>query len=497
VTVRPLLAALLLVGACTTPAATPVADASPDATDASAAVRSERAGAFAPLSTRCGHFVDEAGRTVVLTGVNARVDGVFDVALDMGRAPLESIPGFTIDDARAMRAMGFNTLRLPIQWSGVEPTEAGGFDGAYLDRVAAVVALCREAGLYVLIDWHQDAYSKEIGEDGAPRWAIVPAPERLLSGPLTDLIERRTSRQVLRAFETFFGDGADGDRLRERFSRAAAHVAARFAGDRTVVGYETYNEPIGSDDQVLRVNLAAARAMRAADPGHLVVFEPNVTQRQFVNRSSVPAEPFAVAGGVYAPHTYQLAFVSTPAQLMTFTLETLEGSVASARDEARAWGTPLLITEWGYDPRGVRADDYYEVQQTLQERYMASAMVWLWKEDSQDSWGLHDYDPATHRWTMRANMRRRLARVRPEAVAGLPTRYGYDRAARRFTLEYTGSAAVTAPTRLYVPAAEDFAASYAVTCDGRAVTVTRDAVTGVIEVPCAGVGAHSVTVTAR
>lgn len=152
---RPLLASLLLVGACSTPAATPV-DASVDvANDAATAVCTERAGAFAPLSTRCGHFVDEAGRVVVLTGVNARIDGVFDVALDMGRAPLESIPAFTIEDARAMRAMGFNTLRLPIQWSGVEPTETGGFDAAYLDRVAAVVALCREAGLYVLIDWHQ------------------------------------------------------------------------------------------------------------------------------------------------------------------------------------------------------------------------------------------------------------------------------------------------------------------------------------------------------
>ena len=124
-------------------------------------------------------------------------------------------------------------------------------------------------------------------------------------------------------------------------------------------------------------------------------------------------------------------------------------------------------------------------------------MVWLWKEDSQGSWGLHDYDPATMRWTLRADMRRRLARVRPEAVAGLPTRYGYDRAARRFTLEYTGSAAVTAPTRVYVPSAEDFAATYAVTCDGRTVTVTRDMATGVVEVPCAGVGAHTVTVTAQ
>ena len=495
---------LALVAACTSsPSPSGDASAPPDAAlDARADVAPdvaptcvERAGAFAPLSTRCGHFLDAQGRTALIFGVNARVDGVFDVALDMGRAPLEEIPAFTLDDARSMRALGFNALRLPIQWSAIEPTEAGGFDGAYLDRVAAVVALCRQAGLLVLLDFHQDAYSKEIGEDGAPRWAIVPAPEMLLGGPLGDLEARRTSRQVLRAFETFFGDGADGERLRARFTAAAAHVARRFAGDPTVLGYEVYNEPIGTDAQVTRLNVAVARALREADPGHLIAFEPDVTQRGFFNRSERSATPFPVAGGVYAPHVYPLSFTATDAQRMSFTVESLAPATESARDEARAWATPLLITEWGYDPSGIRADEYYDFQQTLQERSMASAMLWVWKESSQGAWGLHDH--AGSSWTLRPSMRRRIARVRPEAVAGTPLRYGYDRAARRFTMELRGDPAVTAPDVLYVPAPEDFSARLEVTCDGRAVTVTRDPATGRIEVPCGGEGVHAIVVAAR
>jgi endoglycosylceramidase len=489
-----LFAALSVACSSSTPATT--IDASTDTSaDVTPVVCNDRAGPFAPLSTRCGRFVDAQGRTVILFGVNARVNGVFDVTLDMGRAPLEEIPEFTVDDARAMRALGFNVLRLPINWSAIEPTESGGFDGAYLDRVAAIIALCRQAGVLVLLDFHQDAYSKEIGEDGAPRWAIVPAPEMLLSGPLGDLAARRTSRQVLRAFETFFGDGAEGERLRARFAAAAAHVARRFAGDTTVMGYEVYNEPIGTDAQVHRVNVAVARALREADPGHLVAFEPDVTQRGFFNRSKVSAVPFPVAGAVYAPHVYPLSFTATEAQRMSFSLDSLASATESARDEARAWATPLLITEWGYDPNGTRADDYYEIQQTLQERTQASSMLWVWKESSQGAWGLYDHAGST--WTLRPSMRRRLARVRPEAIAGVPVRYGYDRAARRFTLELTGDAAVTAPNVLYVPAAEDFAAAWDVTCDGRAITATRDAATGRIEVPCGGVGAHTVSVTAR
>ena len=84
----------------------------------------------------------------------------------------------------------FNLLRLPINWSGLEPAE-GQFEEDYLLRVDQVIDWCAEFGIYVLVDFHQDAYSKEIGEDGAPLWAIVPPPTELLEGPMHDLTDRR------------------------------------------------------------------------------------------------------------------------------------------------------------------------------------------------------------------------------------------------------------------------------------------------------------------
>src|SRR6476620_7183681 len=143
-----------------------------------------------------------------------------------------------------MRALGFNALRLPINWSGLEPVDGQGFNEAYLDKVAAVVSLVAAAKFRVLIDFHQDAYSKEIGEDGAPLWAIKPAPTSLLEGPLTDLDKRRTSGQVLQAFSTFFGDEPEGAALRTRCAAAVGHVTARFKGDDTVIGIEIMNEPL-------------------------------------------------------------------------------------------------------------------------------------------------------------------------------------------------------------------------------------------------------------
>lgn len=102
-----------------------------------------------------------------------------------------------------MHELGLDFLRLPINWSAIEPTQST-YDEAYLDRVDAAVQCAARANVYVMIDLHEDAYSKEIGEDGAPLWAIQPPPAMLLQGPLTDLgaphlpASERGVRHVLR-----------------------------------------------------------------------------------------------------------------------------------------------------------------------------------------------------------------------------------------------------------------------------------------------------------
>ncbi len=106
------------IDAATLPLDAPAADAGPR----ELAPCSETAGSFAPLATRCRQFIDDDGRVVFLRGVNARVEGLFDVGFDDGRETLEPIPPFGPSDANRLRALGFNVLRLPINWSALEPT---------------------------------------------------------------------------------------------------------------------------------------------------------------------------------------------------------------------------------------------------------------------------------------------------------------------------------------------------------------------------------------
>ena len=428
-----------------------------------------------PFGLRCGFMVDESGRPTFLRGVNARVKGVFDVTFDDGRLPLEPIPAFTADDAAAMRDFGFDALRLPINWSGIQPTSFDSYDEAYLGRVQATIDAARSAGVRVLLDLHQDAWSKEFGEDGAPRWALYPppGPMDLLGGPLNDLGARRMSQIVENQFSTFFSAGPIGPKVRNEFIAMAATVAKRWANDDAVIGLEIFNEPLADSNGLLLLYGPAYAAVRPVMPQKLFVFEPSST-RNFFDKAPLGAGAIG-PGTLYAPHTYKLAFDgagSNDAGRMTMTKDTVRPQVMNAVDEAQSWGAGLMITEYGYAPTGIRSDEYLTWQSELHEEAMASSFFWLWKEESQGSWGCFDgSDEAT--WTPRPAMQKVLARVRPSAVSGWPKAYAFDRAKGAFTLTFTSDPTIDAPTLVAI--AKVLGAPTAVTCDGATVTATPDA----------------------
>lgn len=436
-----------------------------------------------PLASDGVHLRDAEGRVALLRGINARVRGVFDVTFADGRVPLEPLPELVQADCDRMRQLGFDLLRLPINWSGVEPQQ-GAFDEAYLARVDAAIACAEAAGMVVVVDLHQDAYSKEIGEDGAPLWAIQPPPEQLLEGPLEDLGERRLSRQVRAAFDTFF-DVDDASGLQAAFARMIGHVAARYADAPAVIGFELFNEPDTGTEQLAAFHARAAAAVRAAAPAKLVMFEP-VALRNLTDFIPLPTAPFDDPAAVYAPHIYTYVFQANRTAFESATVEDLEASVRLAREETTAWQTPLWIGEWGVGPE---IDDAHErwmqAQGLLHERYFASNAFWLWKEQSQGRWGLFDYDDATGAWTERPHMIARVSRIHVARVAGTPASIEASLAGDEIRVELVPGSATAAPHRVFIP--ERFAPTASATCDGAPITLARDVTTGTAEVPCAGI----------
>jgi endoglycosylceramidase len=451
-----------------------------------------------PLLTSDRSWIrDAAGRVVVLRGVNARVDGIFDVTFDDGRLPLQDIPELGRADLERMRQLGFNVLRLPINWSGVEP-ERDRFDMAYLDRVEHVVSMCGELGIWVMLDVHQDAYSKEIGEDGAPLWAVHPPPTELLGGPLGDsLEERRVSKQVLDAFAGFFVDDDDDltDReLQAEFADMLAHVAARFEGDPWVLGYEIFNEPVAPAHYLTRFYERVTARVRQVDAQHLMFFEPNAI-RNFLDQAPPAAAPYGDPLGVYAPHLYTYVFGDFSEQLARLEPSDLRPNVDAALAEARSWNTPLFIGEWGISPQAVNADLYVRSMLQHFDTSFIGSTVWLWKEQSQGRWGFYEHDDGAKTWTERPEIVALHSRVYAQAIAGEPLDQRYDPDGHAYELRFEGRDD-DVPTRIFVPAPPVHPERFRVLCDGIELRPQplRNPLHGSLEVPCSGAGMRRIEI---
>lgn len=433
---------------------------------------------FAPVDSDGHDLRDAEGRVKLYRGVNVHIAGIFDVTFDDGRAPREPLPGFDASDPVEMRARGFNLVRLPIDWSAIEPARDQ-FDDGYLDRVAGIVALCRAAGVDVLIDLHEDGWSKELCEDGAPLWAIQPPPAMLTGGPVPGP-DCHTAPGALAAFDSFW---ADADGLQEAYLDMLAHVAGRFRDDPGVIGYEIMNEPIGVDDVVQQFQTRAARALRDADPRKLVVFEPSAT-RNFTNGAKLSSSPFPVAGAVYAVHIYTVIFGDQSALDDGTYQSLLHGSIAGARDEADSWHTPLMVTEYGLGSTQAHGADWITAANDELDAAQASSTWWLWKDPSPGGWGLFDPE-ADGKYTPRGWMMQALSRPFAQAVGGNLDAMTFD--GTTLTVRFHGRADVPPRHDVFWPDTVP-----AVACDGKPI-LADSAASGRYVVRCGGAGAHTLT----
>jgi len=428
-------------------------------------------------------FRDEMGRAVILRGVNARIEGVFDVTFDDGRTPVEDVPALGESDCKRMAELGVTILRLPINWSGIEP-ERDKFSEPYLKRVDAVIACMREQGIYVLVDLHQDAYSKEIGEDGAPLWAIVPKPEKLLEGPLTaaELAMRRISGPVMAAQTSFFAEG-DPNGLQAEFIEMLELVADRYKAQPSVIGIDLFNEPFASAALHSAFQARAGKAVHAVAPEMVVVFEPSALWST-VGGEDVVGGPYPVKGSMYAPHLYTFAVDGSDEQLENIKRSDLLPTFRTAASEAKAWGSAWMIGEFGGGPSTTNYQTYLRLHYDLQDEFLVSSTLWLWKESSQGSWGLHDY--VGDKWKERPTMVELVSRPHVLRTAGTPTKMRFT--GERLTFAYDN--AIDAPNLVFIPERFEVAS---ITCDKtpvkRQVRDTR------VQFSCGKGTAHSVEIT--
>jgi hypothetical protein len=229
-------------------------------------------------------FKDEAGRITLLRGVN--LGGSSKVPTQpCGATHLQegffnhrevSFIGrpFSLDDAEEhfsrLRHWGFNFLRLLTTWEAIEHEGPSIYDEAYLDYYERIARKAAAHGFYILVDPHQDVWSRFSGGDGAPGWTLEAVGfdlktlhatgaaflHQFCEGIYPRMIWPTNATKLAAAtmFTLFFGGHhfapqtkIEGEPVQMFLQRcyvdALIQVARRLKGNPNVLGYDTMNEP--------------------------------------------------------------------------------------------------------------------------------------------------------------------------------------------------------------------------------------------------------------
>ena len=428
-----------------------------------------------------GRLIDEYGRQWLLYGINARVTGLFDGDEYWTQATAV----YEQWDAQRMAFDGFNLFRLPINWSAIEPVE-GQFSEDYLQQMEQVIAWARDAGLYVLVDFHQDKFSKfiDIGDDGAPKWAVFPPPDEKIE----------VSLQFLLAVDAFFNNH---EAIQDRFLPAWQLVVSRFADQPNVIGFEIMNEPITvflpfGQQKLYSFYEKVTTAMREVDTRHAIWMEPDVYRNQFL-WAPLRDEPFPDDNVVYEPHMYP-NFIGMNYQTVPEWIDALTATFDHILPETQSWGAAPVIGEWGTHPNDSFAPALFEAIQKLADERSIGLAFWVWKEKASGNWGLFDYDGETETWTERTGSAiDALLRPRVMAVPGRLLSTRFDTATNELSATFE-AAGGEGPPLLYLPQSY-YPNGVAVQIDGASIEIEIDPTTQRTLLPWNGeTGAHEITV---
>lgn len=337
---------------------------------------------------------DDRGREMLLRGINSNslveYPDYFQQTIPLKRA-----------DVQQMAALGFNFLRLPINWSLLEP-QPDRFSGAYLKQIDQIVGWAEAEGLSVLVDFHQDRYNKNLRPpdeaDGAPEWATETDGNECTYGVFF------TSPCSVSAYDHFWNnDVMAGKPLQTHYLEAMVKVSRQLRDHRGLLGLEIMNEPTAGSlgptvferQQLWPFYNRMIDGLRKAGEKRMIWFEPNII-RDVVDVDVGLPEKFSDDGNlVYAPHIYTGTFNGGGP-------DELRASYIAAVEEAKTYGAPFVDGEWGGGSsekdemmRGLKLD--------LQNEFRAGSAFWMWKQkEGFYNWHTVNEDNTLRQDSMRA-----------------------------------------------------------------------------------------------
>jgi len=371
------------------------------------------------LKTSGNYFTDDLGRVVILRGVN--VAGTSKVPPFL---PLPKDPSFEqwnsdpvhysfvkhtdFEMLKSLPGWGVNVLRLVFCWEAYEPLK-GGVNSSYLDMLAQIANKASQMGIYTIIDFHQDVYSRYRAGgcgDGFPSWATATPHATPTNNEecqkINWMIRGWLDPGVGEAFGDFF---SDKDRIKTAYLQRLEDISQRFSGEAGIIGYDLLNEPFSDplEEDLSSLYQAAAIRIWQGDKRAILFLEPNLltdTGKQTLLLSRPVKGEIAYAPHFYDPSIALLHAYTTP-DLAIVAFENMKQISVS-------WKAPLFVGEFGTEARTKDAAGYIGKIYELLDQQFASGAQWNftpgWKKETFDGWNMEDFSIVTSSTSIRSNL---------------------------------------------------------------------------------------------
>jgi endoglycosylceramidase len=383
---------------------------------------------------------------------------------------------------------GINAIRLLFTWEAFEPTRCN-YDSNYLAYYEQVVQWARARGIYVMVDFHQDAYSRFSLSgcgDGFPSWAVPSGIS--LQTPKND--SSCSSWGAAMLFDSshhasWNGFHSDSEGARTRYVEMARAVADRLSKHSNVIGYELINEPWGTDTELHALYEAVGAAIRERDPQRILFVPPHALVSSGMSANNIPQVSFTNI--VYSPHFYDPSVVV----LSFWWGNSPAGPLGQMLSKANSWNAPMLLGEFGANHSVGNVTGYIESLYTWLDAQFVSGTQWNytpgWTSAAKDGWNAEDLSIVDN-----TGMRAALfhPRAYPQKTAGTPI--SFQRASSGFTYRWTHSPAL-GTTEVFLPA--DYAAEGVLSYSGSAINVSCRIVGQKLSCTSTQSGTASVTLT--
>jgi len=388
------------------------------------------------------HFRAADGRYVLLRGVNATGDAkVPPFKALTSPALLDPLPGW-----------GINTIRFLFNWEAFEPAPCD-FSEDYLAYYEQGVKWAAERGIYVIVDFHQDAFSRYAlhgcGE-GAPLWALTDrvTPATPDNGPnCAGWGTKATfSAENYLVFRRFFKD--DKQAL-SHYVAMLGRVASRLAQYPNVIGYDMLNEPWSNAATLNPFYARAGATIRQMYPSAMLFFEPELPViGPLLPVAFSAVKPPPLGNVVLAPHYYNGELFA-----LKFWLGDSPGRVLDKwKSKADAWNIPMLLGEFGVFPEVKNSAAYIAAIYQWLDRGLVSGTQWSytpgWTEQAKDGWNNENLSIVDSRLQLRSAVFQ--PRPYPQKTAGKPV--AFDPRAAEFSYTWDNDPALgNGKTEFYLP----------------------------------------------